>query len=68
MDFADYETAHAAMILWAEQEFQKTLQLPRLTIVQNQGSGRFSIRRADPSSEDGMALKRGEIQTSSASS
>lgn len=63
MEFDTYELAHEAMIQRAEREFRQSLRIPKLTIVQNAGSGRFSIRRGDPSVEDGLARKRGGIRT-----
>lgn len=64
MDFSTYELAHQAMIRRAEREFRQNLRIPKLTIVKNPASGRFSIRRGDPSIEDGLAEKRGEVRTS----
>jgi hypothetical protein len=64
MEFETYELAHEAMIQRAEHEFRQTLRVPKLTIAQNAASGRFSIRRGDPSVEDGLANKVGEIRTS----
>ena len=63
MEFESYETAHEAMIQLAEREFRQTLRVPKLTIVQNEASGRFSVHRGDPSVEDGLSTKRGEIRT-----
>ncbi len=64
MEFENYERAHEAMIERAEREFRQSLRIPKLTIVQNAASGRFSIHRGDPSDEDGLATKRGGIRTS----
>lgn len=63
MTYSTRDAAHRAMIRQAEREFQCSLRLPCLTVIENPATGQFSIRQGEPSVEDGLACKAGEIST-----
>lgn len=51
------------MIKMAQREFEKTLELPKLSLVENPATGTFKIVRGEPAIEDGMAVTAGKITT-----
>lgn len=61
MRYPTREAAHHAMIDQAQEEFERTGYLPRLTVVENPATGECRIVRGNAPIEDGMAQVTTEI-------
>lgn len=54
MRYPTHEEAHAAMMMMAEEDFEKRMRLPRFSILKHRGTEDYSVVRGNIDPENGV--------------